>query len=187
LLGGLAYSYYGHFKLTFFPSQAPKIMMMKLETLSFLLLATVVTGICALSGLPQVQGSNLTRTAPINFHQVPLAGSGPPNRNYDHATVAMNSERDIVVAFHSTLSSTLKQVEIAAYQHQPGDTWTYLGTEIVGSTGFDPLQLSSNPQNPDPVKCERPDVVAVGDRFFVVWTRRYQGFAGYTNEPAVLE
>jgi len=29
--------------------------------------------------------------------------------------------------------------------------------------------------------------VAVGERFFVVWTRRYQGLASYPNEPAVLE
>jgi len=102
-------------------------MLKKSEILSSLGLVTLIAGLLALSGVPQVQSSNLTRTAPISLHQVPLASSGPPNRNYDHATVAMNSDRDIVVAFHSTLSPTLKQVEIAAYQHQPGDTWTYMG------------------------------------------------------------
>jgi len=152
------------------------------------LISLVAAGaICAIGGVPQTQAPNLNRVAPIALQQVPLANSGPANRDYDHATVAMNSERDIIVAFHSTLNPDLKQVEIACYEYQTGDTWNYMGTRVVGSTGFDPLQLSADPQNPDPVKCERPDVVAVGDRFFVVWTRRYQGLPLQPNEPAVLE
>jgi len=156
-----------------------EIMLRNPSLISILAIAVV----CTLGGIPQPQGSNLTRVAPISLQQVPLASSGPANRNYDHATVAMNSDRDIIVAFHSTINSSLKQVEIACYEYQPGDTWNYMGTEIVGGTGHDPLQLVS----PDSVKCERPDVVAVGDRFFVVWTRRYQGVTNHLNEPAVLE
>jgi len=138
-----------------------------------------------LCGQLHAQGAPLTRTSPINIEQVPLApGAGLVDRDADHATVAMNSERDIVVAFHTSrtdISQTMKQVEYAYYEWQSGDTWTHLKTEVIGSTGHNPLGL-----NQQIVKCERPDVVAVGDKFFIIWTRRYQS-ASEPNEPAVLE
>jgi len=54
----------------------------------------------------------------------------------------------------------------------------------IGSIEFSPIQLLGQVL----VKCERPDVIAVKDKFFVVWTRRYHhSFDDQDNEPAVLE
>jgi hypothetical protein len=96
----------------------------------------------------------------------------------------MNSERDIVVAFHTSrtdISQTMKQVEFAYYEWQGGDTWDYLETKVIGSVFHNPVGLAQQI-----VKCERPDVIAVGDKFFIVWTRRYQSVSE-PKEPAVLE
>lgn len=111
-------------------------------------------------------------------------GVGELDRDADHATVAMNSQRDIVVAFHTSRNEVvqgMKQVEYAYYEWQGGDTWTHLKTRVIGSIIHDPIGL---PQQA--FKCERPDVIAVGDKFFIVWTRRYQNPA-FPQEPAVLE
>lgn len=122
----------------------------------------------------------------------------------------MNSNKDIVVAFHSErrfdhpsysdwdddipdpndgyYEGLIKQVEIAYYDYDessPTDSWIHLETRVIGCIEFNPLSL---PQTI--VNCERPDVIAVDDKFFVVWTRRYSDFSGYSgqqNEPAVLE
>ncbi len=173
-----------------------------------LLTLLLLTGIATAQDFP--------RNAPII--DVPVAdgdggyvlGTGDPRRDADHGTVAMNSDRDIIVAFHSErryehpnysdwdddipnpngglYAGNMKQVEIAYYdfdEDSPTDRWIHLETRVIGSIEIDPLGL---PQ--DLVKCERPDVIAVEDRFFVVWTRRYSshsGFSGQQNEPAVLE
>ena len=140
------------------------------------------------SGIPQVQYPNFARASPIQLGKVPLDTTDPnasPTRDYDHATVAINSDRDIVVAFHSSrtdISIKMKQVEIAYYQWQVGDTWLHKGTKVLGATTFNPLQLQGSD-----FKCERPDVVAVDDKFFVVWTRRYENVSGHPNQPAVME
>lgn len=142
----------------------------------------------ALSGIPQAQYPNFARSSPVTLGKVPLDNSDPfalPDRDYDHATVAINSDRDVVVAFHSSRTDTsakMKQVEIAYYQWQTGDTWIYKGSKLVGNIGFDPIPLGVGP-----VKCEFPDVIAVDDKFFAVWVRRYQGPQVNPNEPAVLE
>jgi len=99
----------------------------------------------------------------------------------------MNSERDIVVAFQTsrpdiTGFGDMKQVEFAYYEWKSGDTWDFVRTEVIGSTGHNPI----SGLNQNIVRCERPDVIAVEDKFFVVWTRRYQA-SGDPNEPAVLE
>jgi len=145
-----------------------------------------------LSGIPQ---TTLTRAFPVAFNEIPLAtsttlpsGVGPSTRDADHATVAMNSNRDILVAFHTsrpdiTGAGQMKQVEIAFYEYQSNDTWDYVDTYLLGGIDYNPIGL-----NQAQVKCERPDVIAVGDRFFVVWTRRYDSsIAGQGNEPAILE
>lgn len=129
-----------------------------------------------------MQNQTLVRQTPITLGKVPLAPGGSSSRDYDHATVAINSDRDIVVAFHSSLSGGLKQVEIAYYEYQVGDTWLHKGTVVVGATPFDPVGLLVGN-----VKCERPDVVAVDDKFFVVWTRRYENVSGHANQPASME
>lgn len=129
--------------------------------------------------------------------KVPLAtdglgltnGVGQTWRDADHATVAMNSDLDIAVAFHSSRgdinSDGLKQVEVAYFEYDPGtDMWDYLATRLVGSVDYNPLASAFQTA----VKCERPDIIAVGNRFFVTWTRRYSdNYAGQDNHPAVLE
>lgn len=103
----------------------------------------------------------------------------------DHATVAINSNLDIAVAYHArTSSAILKQVEGAYYKRNNStDSWSYVSTSVVGSTIHDSLNLGSTP------KCERPDIVSVGEYFFVTWTRRYEDYPTPTssNHPAALE
>lgn len=165
----------------------PKAAMKNLA-LFFLLLALV-----GLSGVPQ---STLTRAFPVAFNEIPLAdstgllnGVGPSTREADHATVAMNSDRDILVAFHTsrpdiTGAGNMKQVEVAFYEYQSNDTWDYVDTILLGAIDYHPI--AQLPQQL--VKCERPDVIAVGNKFFVVWTRRYdESITGQANEPAILE
>jgi len=155
----------------------------------FLVLATSL-----LCGLPQ---TSIQRGMPAGTKEIPLAinGLGLPSsvgladRDADHATVAMNADLDIAVAFHTSRpdimgNGNMKQVEVAYYEHQTGDTWTYVDTVLVGSIDYHPIPFL--PQQI--VKCERPDIIAVGNRFFVTWTRRYdKTFAGQSHEPAVLE
>lgn len=123
---------------------------------------------------------------------------GEADRTADHATVAMNAERDILVAFHSTRADIedsvgthqgfhepLKQVELAFFRYDSqDDEWDLTAQKLIGSTVHDPR--FSNEQ--EYVRCERPDVIAAGSRFFVVWTRRYdRDQPGDEEEPAVLE
>lgn len=131
--------------------------------------------------------STLTRSIPGPFQKVPLAqGAGPADRESDHATVAMNRQRHIAVAYHAGRTdlageTNMKQVEVALYAWQGDEEWEHVKTLVVGATNHDPLNYGEAH-----VKCERPDILAVGDRFFVVWTRRYQG-AAFEREPAILE
>lgn len=145
------------------------------------------------------QTNDVTRGFGAASNHVPLAtsdyggsGIGSTTRGADHATVAMNDKRDIVVAYHAERTGTgfggLKQVEIAYYEYQliaGADTWVHLDTILLGSIDFNPLgfpQLKT--------RCERPDVVAVRDKFFVVWTRRYEDSLGYPQQdsgPAIIE
>lgn len=142
-------------------------------------------------------------TTALTGHQF---GFGSPNRAADHATVAMNSNKDILVAFHTvrdwtfpgellpppgdtTYQGGMKQVEVAFFEYDDlagYDKWNFVETRILGSVEHNPISNLVQPL----VKCERPDVIAVGDRFFVVWTRRYSsnsGFPNQENEPASLE
>ncbi len=176
----------------------------------------MVMSIIGLSGQIQAQTQVLTRSTnspPMTLDEVLLATASPPgafygvglaDRDADHATVAMNSERDIVVAFHSKREEdindlpapttngrewggTMKQVELAYFKYNSSsDSWEYLDTRVLGSVDHSPIQILSQRL----VKCEKPDVVAVGDKFFVTWTRRYHNDPRWTNQsgqPAVLE
>lgn len=103
---------------------------------------------------------------------------GFSTRDADHATVAINDNRDIVVAFHTKRtdpyvagSGTIQQVEVACYRWTSGDIWIHAGTTVLGSPFADPLQSLV----PGKVtSCVRPDVIAVGNKFFVTWTRVYR-------------
>ena len=121
-----------------------------------------------------------------------VMGAGDLDRQADHATVAMNSNRDILVAFHShrndiTAIPFLKQVEVAFYEYMPNETWEWRETQLVGSVDYSPLK--SFILGVDTVSCERPDIQAVGDVFVVTWTRQYNTISGgeAINEPVVLE
>lgn len=99
----------------------------------------------------------------------------------DHATVAINDTGDILIAYHAnTATSGEKQVEVAHYTLAPASgILTHTSTEVIGGVGGfgqDPLGLGGL------IKCERPDVIAVGDMFFVTWTRIYDT----ANKPSVL-
>jgi len=132
--------------------------------------------------------------------EVPLAttttapmGVGAPGRTADHATLAMADNRDIAIVFHTSRApfqgASLKQVELAYFQYLGNESWGHVGTELIGSIDHNPILGFLQPL----VKCERPDVVAVGNQFFVVWTRRYdENFSGQQSneqqfEPSVLE
>ena len=132
-------------------------------------------------------------------------GTGHPNRMCDHATVAMNRDRDVVVAYQSfryegpgdlpprgsnTYTGQMKQVEVAFYEFKPtpqgDDAWEHVETRVIGSVEQAPIAGL----NQTLVRCERPDVIAVDDKFFVVWTRRYHSsnkFPNQSTEPGVLE
>ncbi len=106
---------------------------------------------------------------------------GPADRKADHGTVAFNDRGDLLIAYHadaSHVASGLKQVEAALLLRTGPETWTYAASYLVGSTEYNPLQR----QNITYVKCERPDVIGIGDHFAVAWTRRYET---KTNHPAV--
>lgn len=132
--------------------------------------------------------------------QIQLLYESSPNgfwglngRDADHAVVVMNSDKDILVAFHTdrgdlNSSPRPKQVEAVLFDYSVVagvETWTYVDSFLLGATTEDPLgKVGVN----DPVKCERPDVVACGRSFLVVWTRRYEGLAPPDDKhPAVLE
>lgn len=99
----------------------------------------------------------------------------------------MNDSGHVLVAYHSTredFNPNLKQVELAFFEYDSvSDDWTLEEQVLIGDV--DPSPLISLYNQVD-VKCERPDVVSVGDRIFVVWTRRYDRTVDW-REPAVLE
>ncbi len=105
--------------------------------------------------------------------------SSNPSYKADHATVAINNSNDVLIAYHSNAGPNgVKQVEIAHYKLNttPG-ALVHTESLIVGDASFDPLG------NGGTIKCERPDMIAVGDMFFVVWTR----INDEVKEQAVLE
>lgn len=120
-----------------------------------------------------------------------VAGLWGPDRNADHATVAVNDRGDVAVSYQTSrngfpgTSYPLRQVELVILEAQSGGRWSVSQQELVGSIMRSPL---SPALAQTVVRCERPDVVAVGERFFVTWTRRYdRSFPGQQREPSVLE
>lgn len=123
------------------------------------------------------------------------SGIGLDSRTSDHATVAMNDDLDILVAFNSDRNDIpavqgLKQIEVAFYEYQSPDTWLWRETKLVGSIDYDPLNLENGVPG-FAVGCDRPDIIAVKDKFFVSWIRSYRegtsGITGADNDPAILE
>jgi len=159
-------------------------MVIKLIVMLFLLSSTPIFG----------QSTTVTRGGSLEIDLLGGSTWGPLNRDADHATIAMNSVGDIVVAYHSSrndISSGLKQAEVVYFQFVPGaspaqDSWVLLERILIGSVDHSVIPLLTQ-QN---VKCERPDVIAVEDKFFVTWTRRYNrnyDFPNQREEPSVLE
>lgn len=139
--------------------------------------------------IPAVQ-----RNAPVKIDPLVSDGVGgdwgPSDRTADHATVAINSRGDVAVAYHTSRTDiaghpAMKQVEVGVFRYDSvNDQWDLLSLNLVGSIHFDPL----NSLYQDKVKTERPDVIAVGENFFLVWTRRYEAnnIAEF-SQRAVLE
>ncbi len=157
-----------------------------------MILTTLTLAAFTSAAAPQLLDRGIAFGIPLNYG-VDANGVdwGPQFRQADHATVAINDQRDILVAFHSSrddYNPDLKQVEIAYFQYNSASgNWSLLDRRLVGDVKYSPLApLYAQIQ----VMCERPDVIAVGDRFFVVWTRIYDravDFPNQVNEPSVLE
>lgn len=121
-------------------------------------------------------------SVPLNSGTINGVEWGPPDRTADHATVAITRDKRIACAFHTSrpdIAASMRQVEVALFNPTGYDTWTYWGSVLVGDAHYDPLNLF-----PVAVKCERPDIIAAGDSFYVVWTRRYDFIS---QHPAALE
>jgi len=175
----------------------PLTKKMKIKLTFLLLLCMYSLNTPAVGQIQRHIWSSVPLDDDFNFGQL----SGLSDRGYDHATVAMNNERDVLVAFHSVRGDRngdligpglvwaggMKQVEVAFFDYSSDggiESWTHLDTKIIGSVDHDPVPQT----NQTIVKCERPDVVAVDDMFFVVWTRRYHdGIPNQDGQPAVLE
>lgn len=111
-----------------------------------------------------------------------VASWGNADRVADHAVVAMNDEKDILVAYDTNrpdLGQSAGQIEIAMFHFSGSDSWEYKGNMLLGDAHIDTLRRGVSL-----VRCERPDVVAVGGAFLVHWTRRYTTL---TNHPAAQE
>lgn len=113
---------------------------------------------------------------------------GLPDRTADHATVAINDDGDVLVVYHTertgyqSTTYGLRQVEAALFEYDSTlDSWQLTNRYLLGDVRYDTLGVGFSP-----VKCERPDVVAIGSGFFVTWTRRYDRSFQF-EEPAVLE
>lgn len=151
----------------------------------FLIMGLSVQSSVLLAQIPSVsRGGSL---------EIDLLGGGiwgPVDRDADHATVAINDVGDIVVAFHSSRGN-IKQSELAYFQFIPGslgvpDSWELIQQFLVGNIDYSPIGGLTQAN----VTCERPDVIAVEDKFFVVWTRRYNELHNPPTQekgPAVLE
>lgn len=100
----------------------------------------------------------------------------------DHAVVAMNSEKDILVAYDTNrpdLGQNVSQIEVAMFHFIANDSWEYRGNILLGDAHVDSLGYGV-----PLIRCERPDVVAAGSAFLVHWTRRYTTLP---NHPAAQE
>lgn len=121
------------------------------------------------------------------------AATSPANREADHATVAINSENDQLVVFHTDLGPDEKQVE-AVYWRYGGPGATEQWSTVWTTAQMSDTVLRVGDRNPNPLnrpvgdlrKCERPAVVSVGPYFCVVWSRTYT-VAGGANDEAVVE
>lgn len=144
------------------------------------LIQTTVAG--ALLALPGFSQATFSKGLPSNKLEIPLAPGlvsevGEIDRDTDHATVAINESRDIVVTYHAKRndivgSGTIQQVEFAYFKWTTGDVWEHVTTEVIGSPFVNPLAVFLPPGSA--TACVRPDVIAVGDKFFITWTRVYR-------------
>ncbi len=111
---------------------------------------------------------------------------GDQTRAADHAVVKFNRFKDFAVVYQTTrpdlitpTAPNLRQVELALFQYNGNDSWTYMGNQLLGDVHIDALG-----RNVPLMKCERPDVVGIGDCFFTHWTRRYENLP---FDPSVEE
>ncbi|HEX9794666.1 MAG TPA: hypothetical protein VGC54_11845 [Planctomycetota bacterium] len=105
----------------------------------------------------------------------------------DHATVAVNSRGDVLVAFHTRrddLSGEPFQVEAAFLRYLGQGLWE------LPSLGYNHFVLgdpTAQVLDPGGECCTKPDVVAVGENFVVVWPRTPPGQETTRLEAAFFE
>lgn len=108
----------------------------------------------------------------------------------DHATVAMNDAGDVFITWQGEdISSGNFFVEGLYIPRNGGnDEWSMPTSQdddyhiLLGDPNQDPLSLSVS------TNCKKPDVVAVGDNFIVVWSRQSVGYPGFDRlESAFIE
>ncbi len=120
---------------------------------------------------------------PLTVDNLTGVGSwGNATRVADHAVVAMNNDKDILVAYDTNrpdLGQNTSQIEVAMFHWTGTDTWDYKGNLLLGDAHVDTLRRGVSF-----VRCERPDVVAASNSFLVHWTRRYTTL---TNHPTSQE
>ena len=104
--------------------------------------------------------------------------------------MAINDNLDILVTYMADRTDKavvpgLQQVEVSFFEYVATDTWEHRETQLVGSIDYNPLSLGGAGLL---VRCDYPDVIAVRDKFFVVWTRTYHASTtGADHEPSILE
>ncbi|TAH37136.1 MAG: hypothetical protein EYC70_09145 [Planctomycetota bacterium] len=138
-----------------------------------------------------IQPQTMQRNASSSVELPVASGPYPLGREADHATVAINSNNDILAVFHTDLAANQKQVEVVYWRYVNGsspETWTTVFTPpqysdtvmVVGDSDPNPI-LDSGTR-----KCERPAVVAVDEYFCVVWSRTYTK-TGPANDLSLVE
>lgn len=93
----------------------------------------------------------------------------------DHATVAINDSKDIYVVWHTefdpgTTNQFLVEGILIPYNSTTGD-WTISTEDADFHHILGDHQANVFSHGTDKESCKKPDVVAVGDNFIVVWSR----------------
>ncbi len=131
-----------------------------------------------------VAAALLTAALPAQVDLRPGQVEVLPARSYatDHATVAMNRRGDVLVAFNTATMVAgvpTKQVEAVFVPRTGAGRWRIPAASQVRLLGDPALDLLGTTD-----RCDKPDVVAVGEDFLVVWPRTQ---VNHPELPARLE
>lgn len=139
-----------------------------------------------MSGFPSVlvAATLLAAALPAQFTLRPGQVEVLPALSYatDHATVAINRRGDVLVAYNTSKDLggvATKQVEAVFVPRVAPGQWQIPSLQQVQLLGDPALALLGTTD-----RCDKPDVVAVGNDFLVVWPRTQ---VGHPDLPARLE